>query len=53
MIRRISTAIMLVAALVVAGCATGPKFSTIHQTLPSLAPDQGRIYFYRQAIFFW
>ncbi len=49
MIRRISTAIMLMAALVVAGCATGPKFSTIQQTLPTLTQDEGRIYFYRSS----
>ena len=49
MIRRISTALTLVAVLVVAGCASGPKFSTIHQTLPGLAQDEGRIYFYRSS----
>lgn len=29
------------------GCATGKKFSEAKSTLPPLAPDQGRIYFYR------
>ena len=50
--RKISTAMTIVAALFVASCAgypapSGPTFSTIQQTLPTLTQDQGRIYFYR------
>ena len=32
-------------ALVLSGCASGPKLS--ESSVPTMAPDQGRIYFYR------
>jgi len=35
------------AVLLVAGCASGPKYTEVVSTIPSLAPAQGRIYFYR------
>lgn len=44
-----TTCLMLVAVCVglFTGCATGKKFADAKATLPPLAPDQGRIYFYR------
>ena len=33
--------------LLLAGCATGAKYTEVGSTIPSLAPSQGRIYFYR------
>lgn len=32
------------------GCASGPKYSAVKATLPPLAQDQGRIYFYRTTV---
>ncbi len=37
----------IVCAALFTGCATGKKFSDAKSTLPPLAADQGRIYFYR------
>jgi Protein of unknown function (DUF2846) len=42
---------LLVAALLLAGCASGPKYSVVGSTLPSLASTKGRIYFYRPSAF--
>ena len=33
--------------LLLPGCATGPKYTEVASTIPSLTPSQGRIYFYR------
>ncbi len=33
--------------LLLAACATGPKYTEVVSTLPSLTPSEGRIYFYR------
>src|SRR5262245_15911422 len=33
--------------LLLAGCASGAKYTEVVSTIPSLAPSQGRIYFYR------
>jgi hypothetical protein len=33
--------------LLIAGCASGPKYTEVMSTIPSLTPPQGRIYFYR------
>lgn len=37
--------------LLLSGCATGPKYTEVVSTIPSLAPSQGRIYFYRPSAF--
>lgn len=38
----------IAAAVVLTGCAaTGPKFTQQEATMPKLAADQGRVYFYR------
>jgi uncharacterized protein DUF2846 len=41
----------LMAILLLSGCASGPKYSTLATTLPSMAPEKGRIYFYRPSAF--
>src|SRR5215510_16288066 len=38
---------MLVVTLLLSACASGPKYSMVASGFPSLAPSQGRIYFYR------
>jgi outer membrane murein-binding lipoprotein Lpp len=35
------------AAAVLAGCASGPKFTEMKSSIPTLAADQGRVMFYR------
>lgn len=37
----------IVLSLLVAGCASGPKFSTVESQLASAPPGQARIFFYR------
>ena len=37
--------------LLISGCATGPKYSAVLTTFPTLTPSQGRIYFYRHSAF--
>lgn len=38
------------ALVLLGGCAaTGPKMSEMQSTIPHLKPDQGRVYFYRNA----
>lgn len=38
------------AALLAAGCASGPKFSEIASSIPTLKAAEGRIYFYRTSM---
>lgn len=33
--------------LLLPGCASGPRFAEVRDTVPPLAPGNGRIYFYR------
>lgn len=33
--------------VLLSGCASGPKFGAVKSTIPILAADKGRIYFYR------
>ena len=44
MIMRIA---LLLLAAALAGCASGPKYADVKGSIPELAADQGRIYFYR------
>lgn len=37
--------------LVLAGCATGPKYSEMKSTIPVLRSDQGRVFVYRDSSF--
>jgi hypothetical protein len=39
-----------VIVLVLLGCASGPKLREVKETIPKLADDQARIYFYRATI---
>jgi hypothetical protein len=39
-------------ALFLAACASGPKYGEIKGSIPSLAADKGRIYFYRSGTMF-
>ncbi len=32
------------------GCASGPKYAEVAQTIPELSSDQGRIYIYRNSV---
>lgn len=41
--------IVAFAGLFLAGCASGPTYSTISSTLPSLSSEMGRVYFYRSS----
>lgn len=37
-------------SLLLAGCATGPKFVEVASTFNKLVPEEGRIYIYRTAV---
>jgi hypothetical protein len=39
--------LLILLALLLPACASGPKYTEVMSTLPSLTPTQGRIYFYR------
>lgn len=39
--------LLVLLATVVSGCASGPKYSEIKNSIPALDPEQGRIFFYR------
>ena len=47
MINTRALGIAVLAVLLLAGCASGPKYSVVASTLPSMASQKGRIYFYR------
>ena len=38
---------VLLSLVLVAGCATGPDFGAVSASIPAVAPDKGRVYFYR------
>jgi hypothetical protein len=40
---------LFAAALLVAGCASGPKYSELAAKMPPIASGEGRIYFYRES----
>jgi len=42
--------IVLFCLLFTIGCASGPKYMEVAQTIPELNPDKGRIYVYRSTI---
>ena len=44
---RLALACVMTVALVVSGCASGPKLADAQSDLPKLPDGQGRIYFYR------
>jgi hypothetical protein len=36
-----------ISVLLIAGCATGPQYKDVAASIPTLASDQGRVYFFR------
>ncbi len=48
------TRLLFLASVVLAafmtGCASGPSYAEAKASIPSLKPEQGRIYFYRTAV---
>lgn len=47
MIRRFALAAALAGAAVLTGCASGPKFSEMSNTIPAVKAGEGRVYFFR------
>ena len=45
--RNVARVLAVAVALVLAGCASGPKLAEVKSQIPILKPDEGRIYFYR------
>jgi hypothetical protein len=43
------TVLFLAAGFALVGCASGPKLGDLREKIPRLMPDQGRVYFYRNA----
>lgn len=41
----------LLPMLLLAGCASGPKYAEVASTIPTLTSSEGRIYFYRPSAF--
>lgn len=41
---------VLICVLFSLGCASGPKYAEVAQTIPDLSPDQGRIFIYRNSV---
>lgn len=41
----------LLAAALMTGCASGPKFNEVRQSLPQVPEGQGRLFVYRTAVF--
>lgn len=39
--------LLILLAAVVSGCASGPKYAEIKDSIPALDPEHGRIFFYR------
>ena len=39
--------LIIALAALAAGCATGPKFAEVKDSIGNLSPEQGRIFFYR------
>jgi hypothetical protein len=45
--RRLVLAATLIGAALLAGCATGPKYSEVAKSIPAIKPGDGRVYFFR------
>jgi hypothetical protein len=45
--KKLRACIASAAAVLLFGCASGPKLAEMQSSMPALNPDQGRIYFYR------
>ncbi|WXG52724.1 MAG: DUF2846 domain-containing protein [Candidatus Sedimenticola sp. (ex Thyasira tokunagai)] len=40
---------LLLLVVTVSGCASGPKYTEVESSIPTVEPGKGRIYFYRSA----
>ena len=49
--RRFLPGVTLILGLVLGGCASGPKYSEMKSSIPQLAPDAGRVFFYRTSMY--
>ena len=47
MLRQLKTLAILAGVLLLAACASGPKYNEVSSSFPPLASNQGRIFFYR------
>ena len=47
--RRLILSLAVAATALVAGCASGPKFAEVSQSMPKLKDGEGRIYFFRSS----
>lgn len=52
MIRRLVLAAAIASTAALTGCATGPKFSEMSNTIPTLKAGEGRVYFFRSDAMF-
>jgi hypothetical protein len=52
LIRRFVLAAALAGAAVLTGCASGPKFSEMSNTIPAVKAGEGRVYFFRSDTMF-
>jgi len=43
-------ALLALTTIVFSGCASGPSYSAYRSNIPQLAPEKGRIYFYRTSV---
>jgi hypothetical protein len=48
-VKNVVRLLAVAAVVVLAGCATGPKLAEVKSQIPTLKPDEGRIYFYRDS----
>jgi hypothetical protein len=48
--KNIFRTVVLICVLFTVGCASGPKYAEMVQTIPELNSDQGRIYIYRNSV---
>lgn len=49
MLTRLRTLLVLVPALLLTACASGPRYADMKSSLPTVPAGQGRIYFYRSS----
>jgi len=49
---RLAKVLSLLLVFVVAGCATGPKYTEVQPSIPPIELGKGRIYFYRSGSMF-
>jgi hypothetical protein len=49
--RRLQCALLILFAVALTACASGPKFTEVNPTLTSESPNMGRIFFYRPSSF--